>query len=128
MSSWELKATRAGSLLQGRTKAWLRDSIISAAAAAAAGSLREGCGDCLVYYTAFLLVTTSVILSAQPTKLFPANSVKWEKEREDRKINCTKWGHAGIFFSPSGWASPHPRGRGGIPGLHLTQKPMRSIN
>lgn len=52
MSSWELRATRAGSPLQGRTKAWLRDSTISAAAAS---SLRKGCSDRLVYYTAFFI-------------------------------------------------------------------------
>lgn len=107
MSSWELRAIRAGSPLQERTKAWLRYSIISAAAeaaAAAAGSLREGCGDCLVY-SAFLLVTASVILSAQPTKLFPANSVKWQNEREHRKVNCTKWDTRGFLSCGVGFAS-----------------------
>lgn len=111
MSSWELKAIRAGSLLQGRTKAWLRDSIISAAAAA--GSPREGCGDCLVYYTAFLLVTTSVILSAQPTKLFPANSVKWEKERERQKDKLYQVGARGDLFLSVGVGFASPSGTWG---------------
>lgn len=60
---------RGGSPLQGRTKAWLRCGIISAAAD---GSLTEGCSDCLAYFTVFLLVIASVIPSAQATKLFPA--------------------------------------------------------
>lgn len=59
----QIQSPESGKSAAEKNKAWLRDSIISAAAA---GSLTKGCGDYLVCYTA-LLLTPCVILSAQPT-------------------------------------------------------------
>lgn len=122
LSFCEFRALRAGSLLQRRTKAWLRDSIISAAAA---GSLTKGCGDYVVCYTAFLLLTPCVILSAQPTKLFPkfwlVTLTPLNGRRKEKAGDLYQLGHGEISFLRG--QRPSSSGTWGIPGSHLTQKP-----